>query len=63
MESSLFAQITHGLTLTGIVALLALALDKHAIYLRIKERLDTLWRDRCIEKDEEFVPLDGRERR
>lgn len=58
MEST-FTLIEHHATF-GIVAFIALALlRQHKVYIRMKDRLNTLWRDRCRLKDDDYTPLEN----
>ncbi len=51
--------ILHSLTLAGTVAILMLMLREHKIYIRIKDRLNTLWYHHCKEKGDPYTPIDN----
>jgi hypothetical protein len=43
----------------GMVGLVVWLLNKHKIWLNIKNRLNDLWWDRCAEKQERYTPLEN----
>jgi hypothetical protein len=49
----------HGLTFGCVFAILGILLHQHKIWIRVKDRLDSLWAKRCEETGERFVPLDN----
>ena len=49
----------HGLTFGGIVAILFFILQQNKIWTRMKDRVNSLWREYCHEKKIDFVSLDG----
>jgi hypothetical protein len=38
---------------------LIVLLDQHKVWVRLKDRVNSLWSDRCEEKGERYVPLDN----
>lgn len=58
MEST-FANVTHGLTLVGIFGIGGMLLREHKVFVRMKDRLNTLWYHHCVEKKEPYVSLDN----
>lgn len=58
MESPITLTI-HSLTLGGIVFIAGLLMREHKVYVRVKDRLNTLWHDRCRIKGDDYVPLDN----
>jgi hypothetical protein len=49
----------HGLTLGGIVMILGMLLKQHKVWVRLKDRVNTLWRKHCKETGDDFVPLEN----
>lgn len=49
----------HGVTLGAVLLILGLMFKQHSVWVRMKDRLNTLWRKHCIEKGDEYVPLDN----
>lgn len=52
----------HHITLAAVLTGLGFFLQQHAIWRRMKERLNALWRDRCIARADEYVPLEDLKR-
>ena len=44
---------------TTMVSIGVWLLKKHTIWLRIKDRLNDLWWDRCAERQERYTPLEN----
>lgn len=51
--------ILHAATLVASSACLGILLREHKIYVRIKDRLNTLWYHYCKTREEPYVPLDN----
>lgn len=49
----------HGLTLAGIVFIGGMLLKQHKVWIRMKDRVNDLWSDRCHAKGERFVSLEN----
>jgi len=58
MESGITLTI-HGLTLGGICAILLLLFNQHKIWVRMKDRVNELWREYCERHETVFISLDG----
>lgn len=51
--------VLHSLTLTGVFAVLTILLREHKVWVRMKDRINTLWHRHCKETGDAFVPLDN----
>lgn len=49
----------HGLTIGLLVFITGLLLKEHKVWVRLKDRANTLWHDRCREKGDDYVPLEN----
>jgi len=49
----------HGVTTGGVLLLLGIALKQHKVWVRMKDRMNSLWRSYCKEHDEHYVPLEN----
>jgi hypothetical protein len=49
----------HGLTLSGIVVILGVLLKQHKVWVRLKDRVNSLWRKHCLDSGEYFEPLEN----
>ena len=49
----------HGITLAGIVCIIGILLKQHKVWIRLKDRMNSLWRKHCKEIGEEYVPLEN----
>jgi hypothetical protein len=58
MESSL-TLIEHHATFAGMIFVITLLLRQHKVWTRVKDRLNTLWHDRCRAKGDDYVPLEN----
>lgn len=54
-----FTLTLHGLTFGFIAAILGLLLQQNKVWTRMKDRVNSLWKEYCDEKDIPFVSLDG----
>ncbi len=48
-----------GVTLAGVLAVLAVVLRQHKVWIRMKDRVNTLWRRHCQTTGDDFVPLEN----
>jgi len=58
METTLTLTI-HGLTLAGIVTILGFLLKQHGVFVRAKDRLNSLWREYCDAHGTPYEPLEN----
>lgn len=58
MESSL-TLLEHHATFGLVIFIAGLVLREHKVYVRVKDRLNTLWHDRCRAKGDDYVPIDN----
>lgn len=58
MEGPIVLSI-HGLTLGGIVLILGLLLKQHKVWIRMKDRVNSMWRKHCHDNNEYFEPLEN----
>jgi hypothetical protein len=49
----------HLATLAGVVGLLGVALREHGVWVRMKERLNTLWAKDCKSTGAPYEPVEG----
>ena len=49
----------HGVTAGGILAILAILLKQHKVWVRMKDRMNSMWRAYCKEHDQDYVPLEN----
>lgn len=49
----------HVATLVGIFGVLGILLNQHKVWIRMKDRLNTLWKEHCKQTGEDFVRLDN----
>lgn len=56
---SIATQVAHWLTTVGVFSILGVVLKQHKIWVRLKDRVNTLWSDRCEKKNELYVPLEN----
>lgn len=49
----------HVATFAGIATILGLLLREHKVWIRMKDRVNQLWRDRCHAKNDDYVPLEN----
>lgn len=54
-----WATAFHGVSLAASVAMLGLLLNQHKIWVRMKDRLDELWRRHCKVTGDDFKPLEN----
>ena len=59
MPESTLTLTIHGLTLGGIVLIVGLSLKQHRVWIRLKDRVNQLWYDRCHEKGDKYEPLEN----
>lgn len=52
----------HVAQFTATLGVLGILLKQHAIWTRMKDRLNSLWRKHCKEIGEEYVPLENGKR-
>lgn len=48
----------HGVQLTASLAILCILLREHKVWIRLKDRLNQLWKDRCDSRGDNYFPLD-----
>jgi hypothetical protein len=58
METPITLSI-HGITLAGIIGIFCLLLSEHKVWVRMKDRLNQLWKDRCVVHGDDYVPLEN----
>lgn len=58
MESGITLTL-HGVQLGISVAVLGILLNQHKVWIRVKDRVNTLWQDYCDHKKVPFIPLDN----
>jgi hypothetical protein len=56
---TLASQIAHWAGTAGTFAILTILVKQHTIWVRLKDRLNTLWRKHCRETGQDYVPLDN----
>lgn len=56
---SFATQIAHWLTLTGVCTIIGMLVHQHKVWVRMKDRINTLWYHHCVTKSEPYVPLDN----
>lgn len=49
----------HGLTFGGTVLILGILLNQHKVWVRMKDRLNTLWKKHCQQTGDDYVPLEN----
>jgi len=49
----------HGIQIGLLVFLISLVLSQHKIWVRMKDRLNSLWYEHCKSKNEKFVSLEN----
>jgi len=59
IEESGFTLTIHSLQLAVSVSILGLVLTQHKIWIRLKDRMNTLWSDRCKKTGDRYVPLEN----
>ena len=56
---TLATQIAHWWTAGMVTALVGFALREHKVWVRMKDRVNSLWYHRCKETGEKFIPLEN----
>ena len=56
MESTLTITL-HGVTLASTLTIIGILLKEHKVWIRMKDRLNQLWMDRCKAKGDDYVAL------
>ena len=49
----------HGVQITVSLLILGILLKQHKVWIRIKDRVNTLWAKHCQETGDNFVPLEN----
>lgn len=49
----------HIATLVGIIGLLGVALKQHTVWVRMKDRINTLWQRHCVKTSQQYEPVEG----
>src|SRR5579859_2476866 len=52
-------QIAHWATLAGVLALLGMALQQHKVWVRLKDRVNSMWYRHCRDTGEKYIPLEN----
>jgi hypothetical protein len=58
MESGLTLAF-HGVQLTVSIAVLGIVLNQHKVWVRMKDRINSLWYKHCKETGDRYTPLDN----
>ena len=45
--------------MSGVLTILGVVLKQHKVFVRMKDRLNTLWFHHCEEKKEPYIPLEN----
>lgn len=53
------AEIAHYVSAGGVITIIGIMLREHKVFVRMKDRLNTLWHDRCKVKGDDYVPLEN----
>lgn len=49
----------HGVQLVATCTVLGVVLKQHKVWIRLKDRMNTLWRKHCEKTGDPYVPLDN----
>jgi len=49
----------HAASFGGIIFIAGILLREHKVWIRIKDRINQLWKDRCDERGDNYVPLEN----
>lgn len=58
MTETIASQIAHWLTLGMVATILGFTLKQHKVWVRLKDRVNTLWSDRCTQTGDRYFPLE-----
>ncbi len=59
IEESGLTLTFHGVQLAVSISVLGLVLTQHKIWIRLKDRVNTLWGKHCDETGDKYVPLEN----
>jgi hypothetical protein len=58
-DESLLSQATHIGSLASSIAVLGLLLNQHKIWIRLKDRVNDMWKDYCDAHDIPYTKIDN----
>jgi uncharacterized membrane protein len=56
---SMATQIAHWVTMGGVLTLVGFALKQHKVFIRIKDRVNSMWWDHCTKHAIKYEPLEN----
>jgi hypothetical protein len=59
IEESALTLTIHGVQLTATLTVLGLVFTQHKIWVRLKDRVNTLWGKHCEKTGDPYVPLEN----
>lgn len=59
ISEGVLATAFHGVSLGTSIVMLGLLLNQHKVWVRMKDRLNQLWRRHCNANGDEYTPLEN----
>ena len=56
---SVATQVAHWLTFGMVTTLVGFALKEHKVWVRLKDRMNTLWAQHCEKTGDKYIPLEN----
>jgi hypothetical protein len=53
------SQIAHWMTFGMVTAILGFTLKQHKVWIRMKDRMNTLWHEHTKKTGEKYIPLEN----